>query len=191
MSADHPITRRQAMLAGGAAAAATALPDVALAQVKNVVRTSLPAGKFFTARELTILDEFAELIIPADAQSGGAKAAKCALYIDGQLAESIDPVWRQSWKDDLHEIDETASRMFGRAFLETSPAERAKLMDRIARNENKKPVEDVNYAFGTIKWWVAEAYYTSQLGMHDELKYQGNSYIDEFVGAEVLPIDRT
>ena len=151
----------------------------------------MPAGKFFTARELAILDEFAELIIPADAQSGGAKAAKCALYIDGQLAESIDPVWRQSWKDDLHEIDETASRMFGRAFLETSAAERAKLMDRIARNENKKPVEDVNYAFGTIKWWVAEAYYTSQLGMHDELKYQGNSYIDEFVGAEVLPIDRT
>jgi hypothetical protein len=191
MSADQPITRRQAMLAGGAAAAATALPDAALAQIKNAVRTSLPSGKFFTARELAILDEIAELIIPADAQSGGAKAAKCALYIDGQLAESIDPAWRQSWKDDLREIDEIASQMFGRPFLDTSPAERIKLMDRMSRNENKKPLEDINHAFGTIKWWVAEAYYTSQLGIHDELKYQGNSYIDEFVGDEVLPIDRT
>ena len=186
-----PVTRRQVLLAGSAAAAAATLPDTALAQVKAVARTALPAGKFFTARELAILDEFAELIIPADEQSGGAKAAKCAAYIDQQLAESIDPEWRQSWKDDLHEIDETADRMFGRPFLDTSPAERIRLMDRISRNENKKPVEDVNYAFGTIKWWVAEAYYTSEIGMRHELKYQGNSYIDEFVGADVLPIDRT
>ena len=51
--------------------------------------------------------------------------------------------------------------MFGRSFLDTTPAERIRLMDRMSRNEGKKPVEDVNYAFGTIKWWVAEAYYTS------------------------------
>ena len=57
--------------------------------------------------------------------------------------------------------------------------------------EGKKPIEDINYAFGTIKWWVAEAYYTSQLGIHDELNYQGNIYIDEFAGADVTPIDRT
>jgi hypothetical protein len=191
MSADHPITRRQAMLSGGAAAAASALPDAALAQVKKVVQASLPAGKFFTPRELAILDEVAELIIPADAQSGGAKAAKCALYIDARLAESIDPAWRQSWKEDLREIDEISAQMFGRGFLETTSPERTRLMDRMSRYEGKKPVEDINYAFGTIKWWVAEAYYTSQLGIHDELNYQGNIYIDEFAGADVTPIDRT
>ena len=191
MSADHPITRRRALLTGGAAAAASALPDAASAQVKKVVQASLPAGKFFTARELAILDEVAELIIPADARSGGAKAAKCALYIDARLAESIDPAWRQSWKEDLREIDEVSTQMFGRGFLETTPPERTRLMDRMSRNEGKKPIEDINYAFGTIKWWVAEAYYTSQLGIHDELNYQGNIYIDEFAGADVTPIDRT
>jgi len=190
MSADHPITRRQAVLAGSAAATFAALPDAALAQVKKVVR-ALPAGKFFTARELAILDEVAELIIPADARSGGAKAAKCALYIDARLAESIDPAWRQSWKEDLREIDEVSAQMFGRGFLEAAPPERIKLMDRMSRNEGKRPLEDINYAFGTIKWWVAEAYYTSQLGIHDELNYQGNIYIDEFAGADVTPIDRT
>ncbi|MGE0034603.1 MAG: gluconate 2-dehydrogenase subunit 3 family protein [Xanthobacteraceae bacterium] len=191
MSADHPITRRQAILSGSAAVAAAALPDGALAQVKKVAQPALPAGKFLSARDLAILDEVAELIIPADAQSGGAKAAKCALFIDARLAESIDPVWRQSWKEDLREIDEVSAQMFGRGFLETSPAERIKLMDRMSRNENKKPLEDINYAFGTIKWWVAEAYYTSQLGIHDELEYQGNIYIDEFAGDDVTPIDRT
>lgn len=191
MSADRPITRRQAMLAAGGVATAAVLPDAALGQAKNVVRAALPAGKFFTARELAILDEIAELIIPQDAQSGGAKAAKCAHYIDAQLAESIDPVWRQSWKEDLREIDEVSTQMFGRGLLEATPLERTRLMDRMSRNENKKALEDINYAFGTIKWWVAEAYYTSQLGIHDELKYQGNVYIDEFSGTDVTPIERT
>jgi Gluconate 2-dehydrogenase subunit 3 len=74
--------------------------------------------------------------------------------------------------------------MFGKPLLATSPAERQKLMERISRNE-KSPKENVDHSFVTIKWWVAEAYYTSQIGIHDELKYQGNVYIDEFIGADV------
>ena len=173
------VTRRQAMLTAGAAAAAAALPAVAPAQIP-----ALAAGKFLSAREMAILDEVAELIIPADAQSGGARAAKCAAFIDAGLAESRDPLWRQSWKDDLAEIDRLAWEMFGKPFLKTAPAERLRLMDRISRNE-KKPQEPGDFAFTTMKWWVAEAYYTSQIGIHDDLKYQGNVYIDEFLGTDV------
>jgi hypothetical protein len=107
-----------------------------------------------------------------------------AQYIDARLAESIDPLWRQSWKDDLAEIDAIAVAMFGRPLLAASPAERQKLMERISRNE-KSPKENVNHSFVTIKWWVAEAYYTSRIGIHDELKYQGNSFLDEFVGTDI------
>jgi Gluconate 2-dehydrogenase subunit 3 len=186
MSGDA-ITRRQAILAASAAAAAAALPNAALSQAKTLARpAALTAGKFLNARELAILDEVAELIIPADAKSGGARAAKCAAYIDARLAESIDPLWQQSWKDDLAEIDEIAVQMFGRSILEASPAEHAKLMDRISNHEGK-PVENVDSSFGTIKWWVSEAYYTSQIGIQNELKYQGNSYIDEFIGTDVSP----
>ncbi len=175
------------MLTAGAAAAAAALPAVAPAQIAKPAPGNpavLAAGKFLSAREMAILDEVAELIIPADAQSGGARAAKCAAFIDAGLAESRDPLWRQSWKDDLAEIDRIAWEMFGKPFLKTAPAERQKLMDRISRNE-KKPQEPGDFAFTTIKWWVAEAYYTSQIGIHDDLKYQGNVYIDEFLGTDV------
>jgi gluconate 2-dehydrogenase subunit 3-like protein len=191
MSNGERITRRQA-LAVTAAAAAAALPQPALAE-KALARTAAPAaratvapaaGRFLTARELAILDEIAELIIPADAQSGGARAARCAEYIDARLAESIDPNWRQSWKDDIAEIDEVAAAMFGKPLLATSPAERQKLMERISRSE-KNPKENVDHSFVTIKWWVAEAYYTSKIGIHDELKYQGSVYIDEFIGTDV------
>jgi hypothetical protein len=55
------------------------------------------------------------------------------------------------------------------------------------RNE-KSPKENVDHSFVTIKWWVAEAYYTSKIGIHDELKYQGNVYMDEFVGTDVSAV---
>ena len=183
MSPDE-ITRRQALAVTAGAAAAAMAPAAAPAQATKPA--ALATGKFLSARELAILDEVAELIIPADAQSGGARAAKCAEYIDARLAESIDPLWRQSWKDDLAEIDEVSIAMFGRPLLDASPAERQKLIERISRNE-KSPRENVDHSFVTIKWWVAEAYYTSKIGIHDELKYQGNVDIDEFIGTDVSP----
>jgi hypothetical protein len=167
-----------------AAGATTALEVTAAAQTGVVDLQQRPAAKFFSARELAILDEIAELIIPADAQSGGARAAGCASFIDSQLAESIDPLWRQSWRDDIAEIDETAVAMLGRPLLELSAAQRQALMQRISRNE-KNPQENLDYSFATIKWWVAEAYYTSRIGIHDELRYRGNSFLDEFVGTDV------
>jgi len=182
MSNGEEISRRQALAVTVAAAAAT-LPHAALAQVAKAGGAPA-AGKFFTPYELALLDEVAELIIPADAQSGGARAARCADYIDARLAESIDPDWRQSWKDDLAEIDEMSVAMFGRPLLRASAAERQKLMERIARNERNLQ-ENVDHSFVTIKWWVAEAYYTSSIGIHDELKYQGNVFIDEFIGTDV------
>jgi glucoside 3-dehydrogenase (cytochrome c) hitch-hiker subunit len=183
MSSGEAITRRQALVVAAGAATTAALPEGALAQTTKAV-VAPTSGKFLTARELAVLDEVAELIIPADAQSGGARAAKCAQYIDARLAESIDPDWRQSWKDDLAEIDEVSVAMFGRPLLQASPAERQKLMERISRNE-KNPRENVEHSFVTIKWWVAEAYYTSNIGIHDELKYEGNVYIDEFIGTDI------
>lgn len=182
MSGGNDVTRRQAMIAAGLAALAAALPEAVLAQAPKP--PALVAGKFLNAREFAILDEVAELIIPADTQSGGARAAKCALFIDAGLAESRDPAWRQSWKDDLAEIDSLSQEMFGKPFLNSSAAERQKLMNHISKNE-KNPQESGEHAFGTIKWWVCEAYYTSKIGIHDELQYQGNVYIGEFLGADV------
>ena len=98
--------------------------------------------------------------------------------------QSLDPLWRQSWRDDIAEIDETAVAILGRPLLELFAGERHAVMQRISRNE-KNPQENVDYSFATIKWWVAEAYYTSRIGIHDELQYRGNSFLDEFVGTDV------
>ncbi len=104
-----------------------------------------------------------------------------AAHLDRLIGESLDPEWRQSWHDDLAEIDRLARVMFKKGFLEISPRQRERLMQRISRNEDN-PKEAGEYAFGTIKWSVGDVYYRTRIGIHDELQYQGNTIQDEFTG---------
>lgn len=148
------------------------------------VRNALPRPVFFSLSEFALLDEFAEMLIPDDDVSKGARAAGVAWFLDQRLAESIDPEWRQSWHDDLAEIDRLSSAWFGRRFVDASHGQRTQLMSRISRNE-ADPRQAGEYAFGTIKWSVADVYYRTRIGIHDDLKYQGNVHQDEFSGTDV------
>src|SRR6185369_380552 len=96
------------------------------------------AGRFFTAPEMALLDELVELIIPADAHSGGARAAGVAGYIDGRLAQydPAIPVLKadmERWKAGLATVDALARATSGKTFLETSPAERTALLEHMAK----------------------------------------------------------
>ena len=46
--------------------------------------------RFLTAGQHALVDELAEMIIPADPRSGGAREAKVAAFIDDLLADSTD-----------------------------------------------------------------------------------------------------
>src|SRR5690606_23822131 len=131
------VDRRQLIVSGVAAAAAAAigLPSSTALAAPRAIATAAGKRAFFSARELAILDEVAELIIPADAKSGGARAAGVAQALERSIGESRDPEWRQSWHDDLAEIDRLSRAMHGKGFLEASPAEREQLLTQISRNE--------------------------------------------------------
>ncbi|HHK73551.1 MAG TPA: gluconate 2-dehydrogenase subunit 3 family protein, partial [Rhizobiales bacterium] len=171
------IDRRKFLALAGAAGAAGLLPGWSHAR-------PAPGRKFFTRHEFATLEEIAEMIIPKDDVSGGAKAAKVVDMIDIRIGESVDPEWKQSWRDDLEEIDRLSRKWTGRTFRRASRRQRHKIMRRISRNE-ANPKRDGEYAFGTIKWEVCDVYYRTEIGIHDDLKYQGNVILDEFVGTDV------
>jgi gluconate 2-dehydrogenase subunit 3-like protein len=198
------VTRRDALKLAAVAAATPLLPR-GLAEAADAA-----AGRFFTAREMALLDELVELIIPADAHSGGARAAGVAGYIDGRLAQ-YDPAIpalkadRERWKAGLATVDALARETSGKTFLETSPAEQTALLERIARplmeteipteepEERRKPAvekpETVGQRFFVeLKSWTARGYYTSKIGIHDEMEYKGNRAIVEFSGVDVATL---
>ncbi len=172
------------------ASAVVAAPLVGLTSAKS--ETDVSAGRaalasqakaplFFTREEFALVDELTELIIPTDEHSPGARAARVAAYIDERLAESFEEEPKQRWREGLKLIEKISREMHGRAFLESTPAERVALLTRISQNEmNPKKPEEI--FFRELKVRTAHAYYTSKIGIHTEMEYKGNTYLKEFVG---------
>jgi hypothetical protein len=141
---------------------------------------------------MALVDELAERIIPADEHSGGARAAAVAAYIDGRLAEydAAIPDLRESqeqWRAGLLAVDAMSKQATGKTFLEASIDERNALLDRLAAAE-KDPKTAEQRFFVDLKNWTARGYYTSSIGIHDEIEYKGNTLQVEFAGTDVATL---
>jgi hypothetical protein len=145
--------------------------------------------EFFSAQEFTLLDELTELMIPSDEQSPGARAAQCASFIDRQLREAVEDEPRSQWRAGLARIEALSQEMHGARFLETSAEQRVAMLTRIARNEGDPQNADERF-FEDLKSRTVFAYYTSKIGIHDELAYKGNVYQEEFAGYQAEPLER-
>jgi gluconate 2-dehydrogenase gamma chain len=142
------------------------------------------APKFFTPAEFALLDELTETIIPADDHSPGARAAQVAAYIDARVAEAFEAKERDDWRNGLKLVDELSRKMHGHVFMEARPEQRVAVLTRMAKNEmNPKTPEEV--FFRELKRATAHAYYTSKIGIHQEMEYKGNVMLEQFVGYEV------
>ena len=168
------LTRRQAIALGAAATVA----------VTEALAAQSALATFFTRPELALVDELAEMIIPADEHSPGARAAKVAAYIDARLAEAFDAADRTTWRDGLKLIEQLSRQVNGKPFLDATAAERLALLERIAANEGK-PEKPEEQFFKELKSRVVDAYYTSEIGIKQELEYRGNTYQAEFSGVDV------
>jgi len=136
--------------------------------------------KFFTEDENKTVTEMSERIIPADDSSPGAKAARVNEYIDLIVSESPDAV-KQTWRDGLAAVNRVSRDKFGKSFADASVDQQVELLKAMSKNErNPSSVEE--RFFRTIKNATVDGYYTSEIGIHKELHYKGNSYLKEFVG---------
>jgi hypothetical protein len=151
----------------------------------GVQASGAPSGQakpqFFTPEEFRLVDELTEMILPADDRSPGARGAECAAYLDRRLAEAFEAETKQQWKDGLKRIEALARKMHGKRFLEAAPAERVAVLTAMAANE-KSPKTPEEQFFAELKARTVNAYYTSKIGIHTELKYQGNKYQEEYAG---------
>ena len=176
------LTRRQLIIAGaGALAASSVLADTSVA---SLVQAAAGGPKFFTKDEFAMVDELTELIIPTDEHSPGARAAKCAGYIDGRLAEAFDDEPRTLWREGLKAVDEASQSLNGHRFLESSEAERTAVLTKLAGAE-KEPKTPEEKFFVELKSRTVQAYYTSEIGIHKEMEYKGNTLLQEYVGTDV------
>jgi len=125
--------------------------------------------QFFTPAENELVDQLAEIIIPADAHSPGAHAARVSLFADLMVATSNDAV-KEQWRDGL--------RLFQEAAAKSSHAEA--IAQAAAHEAN--PTTGLELFFIALKQMTVNGYYTSEIGIHQDLEYIGNTYVAEFPG---------
>jgi hypothetical protein len=178
------VGRREMIKLAAGAIIAPALPQTGQKNRRPPEKAQTNAHRFFTPDEFAMVDELSELIIPTDEHSPGARAAKVAEYIDGRLADSFGDEPKLQWREGLKLVDQISVEMNGRPFMQASQDQRVAVLTRMASNESnpEKPEEKF---FVELKSRVARAYYTSKIGIHDELEYKGNTYLREFAGIDV------
>jgi hypothetical protein len=139
--------------------------------------------KFFTEAENRTLIEMSERIIPTDDNSPGAKEARVSEYIDMVASIANDNI-KKDWRDGLAAINKMSRDMFGKDFADTTEQQQIQLLTVISKNEMKPPASQTaeEKFFKMMKGATIDGYYTSEIGIHKELKYRGNSYIKEFTG---------
>jgi gluconate 2-dehydrogenase gamma chain len=185
---DSGLSRRTLLRTAGAAS--LALPVAAAAQEKSASQGAPP--RFFTSSERALVDELAETVVPADGHSPGAKAAGVVQEIERRLAEqpALDPdaaPRKKLWRDGLKLVDTEAKRLGGASFVKVTPEQRIAVLTEMARNE-LAPRTPAELFFVELKREVVRAYYTSQIGIQQELEYKGNSHLQDFAGHDVATV---
>jgi gluconate 2-dehydrogenase gamma chain len=161
--------------------AAPAPPETLPPQAKPSEATS--TARFFTPAQHTLVEELSETIIPADAHSGGARAAKVADFIEQRLRQSVDDNQKSTWREGLRLIDLMSQHYNGKSFVDSTANERIAVLTILSDNDHMTDVPEVRF-FRELKRLTTEGYYTSKIGIHDELEYKGNRILMEYVGCD-------
>ena len=181
------LTRRAALKTLGAGTGALVtlpwLSESGLLAFTRIQQTSAPpAPKVLTPGQFATLETFVEAIIPADDRSPGAREARVADYIDLLLSES-EPELSLQWIGGLAALDADAIARFGSPFARLSADQADSILSIISANE-LAPGTPLETFFVVTKEAAIQGYYTSETGIHNELRYKGNQFLKEFVGCE-------
>jgi hypothetical protein len=76
-----------------------------------------------------------------------------------------------------------SERSCGKSFLKASPEQRTEVLQVLSDNLEMTELLEVRF-FKQLKRLTIDAYYTSKIGILEELEYKGNIVLEEFVGCK-------
>lgn len=133
---------------------------------------------FFSDTDLKTLAHIGDLIIP-ETETPGASGAGVPEYIDYVVARNG---WQQSlMADGLRWLDEESERTSGKKFMALTEAQQLALLEPLCELADKREANARNVQFfALVKALTIDGYYTSRVGLIEELGYKGNMAIAQF-----------
>src|SRR4029077_7738411 len=92
-------------------------------------------------------------------------------------ADSVKTLWMKG----LAAIDRQAHKEYGLEYAKCTPAQQKAIMEKISRNE-EQPISLEEKFFVALKAATIDGYYTSKIGIHQDLEYQGHTMVLNFPG---------
>ncbi len=137
--------------------------------------------RFFTSAQNHFVEILAELIIP-ETETPGASAALVNQHIDLVLSEETQEAQR-TFLEGLEAIDQISKSQHGGPFSRLSQDQQVTLLTRLADDSQVSPEEKPARGFFLdIRRRTVFAYYTSRVGIHEELDYKGKQVLTEWRG---------
>jgi gluconate 2-dehydrogenase gamma chain len=167
------------------------IPLQAAELAHHMIETEKAAGpytpKFFDAHEYKLLQALCHVIIPPDADSGGAVEGGAPEFIDLLASENSD--YQKPLKEFLAWVDAACTRKYGNAWLECDKSQQSEVLNLVAYRKNAEQDTSLAwpvYNFGFLRNFVADGFFTSKIGI-TYLGYKGNTYLAEFQGCPPVP----
>lgn len=180
------INRRE-LLRLGAVAAASSLGVVACFEVRAGKEIFshwrlpwLEAPGFFTREQLIALERLTSVIVPADERSGGAKEAKAVDFIALVIGSSHEGT-KKIWRDGLEASGRLARSKYSMELSDLGLDPQTELLSELSRIDQQSALGQF---YRELKSKTVHAYYTSKVGLRDDLRYLGNTETSEFVGCD-------
>src|ERR1700682_2216385 len=155
-------------------------PDMQKGRAPGALVPAVKGARFFNPHEMETIAAISDLIIPTDEHSPGARAAGVSGFIDLMVNESPNEI-KALWRDGLAAVDRMCELQFSAAFNRAGQEHQISLLKTISRNERRPKTIEERF-FVAIKSLTVDAYYTSPIGIHQDLQYKGNAVLKEFVG---------
>ncbi len=138
--------------------------------------------KFFDLHQNEMVEVLTELIIPAT-DSPGAKAALVNRFMDLWLNDEEADKQRE-FLEGLSLLDGRSLRLHSKPFTALSAEQQTQILTPLADADNKNPDDAIGVCFfQTLKDMTIFGYYTSQIGLEQDLQYVGDEYHNSFPGA--------
>ncbi len=155
------------------------------AHVHPAAVPSVPAAnwvpKALDAHQNETVIALSELIIP-QTDTPGAKAVLVNRFVDAVL-DDADEADARAFRRGLAWIDARSSELFGVAFVRATPEQQTALLTIVSSPANRTLADrDGVEFFGAIKALTIIGYYTSEVGMREELHDDGQIFFASLEG---------
>ncbi len=163
--------RRQLVSLLGAVSGATALSLLssgALAARAQRLHALAGGGDVLNSRQLAVLRAAAERIIPAT-DTPGAAGAEVEVFVDRLAARWMSDVERRRLIDGLAELDARSRARGSAGFVELASGDQDAVLSALEL-EAEAAANPTDTFWRQLKWCTLYGYYTSNIGIEQELK---------------------